>query len=394
MFRVSSPQQVNQGGTPFLAPGQGMTFRPSTPNSDVATPTNLNNFPPQLTVQDIQRKRRAAQFEVEPTGSPFLKPNQNISQKKSFFRLHDINGPDSRNMSNIFTKISTYPPNVHAQIAKIFNVNPPTLEGLYRFLSSVPPNDQNAIASISIAIDSVLKQQQFNSMYPQPPPPPNSAPGWTPPAPRLGPVFSYDFVDVRYCHCEEENMIFKKPIAIGLADFNLSFQVPPLSPDFHVVIQSFIVGVAPAIVRWPPSFSIYVNGQQVKAPGLFNFPLIDTFEFGANSIVHINCQKESEPFALLIRVAKYQSFNSIVAQIQMNNTDQSVFNPRNVSLICPLTGKLMKYPGKGINCAHPQCFDLKEYMKRATIIRNWVCPICRHATTLQQLVFSQQTYDD
>ena len=61
-----------------------------------------------------------------------------------------------------------------------------------------------------------------------------------------------------------------------------------------------------------------------------------------------------------------------------------------VSLVCPLTKKLVDIPARGIKCEHVECFDLKEYIiincKKSFSEPKWACPICDKEILPHQIV--------
>jgi hypothetical protein len=128
----------------------------------------------------------------------------------------------------------------------------------------------------------------------------------------------------------------------------------------------------------------------VKGPGVSNLALIDTHHFGSTGVLRISCAVEPTASALLIRVARYYKLSELVLEVKKRSPkgDPKSQQFGTLSVLCPITGKLMKNPGKGKNCQHGQCFDLKPYMKRCTMARNWLCPICHMSATVNDLWYS------
>ncbi|CCE63296.1 hypothetical protein TPHA_0E02040 [Tetrapisispora phaffii CBS 4417] len=48
-----------------------------------------------------------------------------------------------------------------------------------------------------------------------------------------------------------------------------------------------------------------------------------------------------------------------------------------MSLQCPISYTRMKYPAKGINCQHLQCFDALWYFHSQKQLPTWQCPVCQ-----------------
>lgn len=353
----------------------------SMPNSPPMPPNQM----PKISNSFFVSKKRKANSNENNDGSPFLtgKSSANEMKKRSFFR--------DNNSSNLVLKARQLHPYYQNQLISMFQILPSNQNGLFAFLESLRQYDNDTVLNVTRTVE-FFYQKNLNA---------NNNPITNQQRiirkqvgmPKLGPIFSYDFNDVRYGYCEQENMILKEPIPIGACDFNFQLQIPDIPDGYHVVIQSFIASVAPPISKWPQSLIVLINGQQVKGLGIFNFPLIDTFEFGPNANIQVHCSQEQQIYAFLIRLAKYQSLKELVSMIQSKNLNDEYFNPKGMSVICPINGKLMKYPGKGIHCTHSQCFDLKEYMIRALNHRNWVCPICRQSTPIEDLFFSKPTYE-
>lgn len=56
-----------------------------------------------------------------------------------------------------------------------------------------------------------------------------------------------------------------------------------------------------------------------------------------------------------------------------------------VSLRCPLTIKRIDIPVRGINCNHPQCFDLRGFLNFCAVTGVWQCPVCTNACQFKDL---------
>ena len=63
--------------------------------------------------------------------------------------------------------------------------------------------------------------------------------------------------------------------------------------------------------------------------------------------------------------------------LNSEDTELLIESTLKVSLTCPVIGTRIKYPGRGINCAHVQCFDLQSYLMMNETKPIWKCPVCQ-----------------
>ena len=63
--------------------------------------------------------------------------------------------------------------------------------------------------------------------------------------------------------------------------------------------------------------------------------------------------------------------------LNSEDTELQIENTLKVSLTCPLIGTRIKYPGRGNNCSHIQCFDLLSYLMMNEKKPLWNCPVCQ-----------------
>ncbi|OHS92888.1 hypothetical protein TRFO_40808 [Tritrichomonas foetus] len=320
-----------------------------------------------ISVLELSRKRRSGSCDSPSIGQPFINPVNRVTRSKprrSFFRTAS-NQSDQNSVQSLVNSLS---PSQAFRISMMLRIAPPNLNTLRDFVSRVSPQDQTMMDTIRNAIYSIIRKQE------------DTAP------------VDYGFVDCRFSAPSTPIEIINGPINLGETSVDFAFQIPQIPSGLHVVVQPFILGQTPPTIRWPSSLRILVNEHQAKPPGVFPFSHVDLTTFGSGSIVRILCGIEQAKFLLFIRFAQYMSYHDMVLKIQ--NEKPAVndnLRPSELSLYSPMSGKVMKHPGRGIQCGHTQCFDLKEYLERCSITQQWLCPICRKHVSPGDLVYSHKT---
>jgi hypothetical protein len=195
-------------------------------------------------------------------------------------------------------------------------------------------------------------------------------------------ISELDFGDCRYSLPDE----MREPlysVVLERESFQSKFEIPSVQSGIHVVLQC--VGER-GEVSWPQTLIIYVNSKQIK-PGHFAFSIIDLTRFPVGSLVELRYDGSVCRSMFMARYAKFTSFSNLALQIENSSQllDEESTDPI-TSLLCPITGELMKHPGRGRGCRHAECFELKEYMRMCTRTRSWLCPICRQQTLVRDLV--------
>ena len=347
----------------------------------------MTNPRQRVTVVDIKMKRKSGSCNVDVGGSAFLNPGRARNNHIPFFRRPDID----LSVRDMTVRINSLSPDQQNLLAQRLGLKP-TQAALWAYMRDVQLSDKKTIHNIQNILNEITLPMGARVL---PPPPAKAAPTIMKPAkrkeskakmPKLGPISSYSFVDIRYSYCDQEGMVLKDAVLIGTEKFEMKLSVPDLPPSMRVVIQCFTVGMVPAIIRWPSTSQIVVNDVPVKLTGLCNFPLIDASEFGERPEIEITCNNEGTPYALVVRVAKYRSFSEIADEVRADQVDNTPFSGQAVpSVMDPVSGKLMKYPGKGVNCTHDQCFDIKQFLKRCNRTRQWACPICNKPLPIHEL---------
>ena len=364
----------------------------------------------------IRRKSDISQSYANE-GTPFILPQSQDekitykNQRKNFFRPAP-KPPQLTNIGSIFSLSAEQ----KVRIATLLHLNPPTPENLTFFLQQSNTKSPQIVHALALIIEKVINggggtQGQYPQSYtPSPDQSPFNSPqnmgfAATPNSQNVGmaflgnrpakrehtpPISSFEFNDVRFTHYPDESVIMKKPLLLGFGPVEATYHIPPLEDDAHVIIQCYLAGVAPSPIGWPASLKVLVNGKIIKGQGICRFPALDITNFIPDCDITITCSSEMHQYFLIIRPCHFKSFTQIVVGIEQNPPQPEPEIDASVSVYDPLSGDLMKYPGRGARCRHCQCFDLKEYIKRATLCRNWVCPICSTLCELKDLVFSHQ----
>jgi hypothetical protein len=289
--------------------------------------------------------------------------------RKRFFRAAD-DGQIARSQpsqSQILAAVHGLSQPQAFRVASGLRLSPPTQAKLREFAGRVSPQDDNMIATLFEAISNVLKDS-----------------GRTEPTVES---VGQGFFDCRYSRPADPAL--QQPIAlfqIGDSSFNQTFVLPQVPAGHHVVMQCFRSNT----VEWPSTLRVFVNHKQIKAPGQFRFPVMDLAVFRWGSEVRVYYDMDGSHYSLLVRCAQFISFADIVVKIQNERMVDDNVNEYGLSVYSPISGGLLKYPGRGVNCNHAECFDLKEFLKICSSSRSWNCPICGKPTHVEDLIASRQ----
>jgi len=82
-------------------------------------------------------------------------------------------------------------------------------------------------------------------------------------------------------------------------------------------------------------------------------------------------------------------FNAVIDAIKkdMTKTSSKVSVRRlQLSLYCPITTRLMKYPARSRRCQHFECFDLESFLQMNQNVSTWYCPYCNRIIVLSDLI--------
>ena len=379
-------------GGKFILP----KLQPSSPPSHTAeqSPQIAPNGHPFI---ELGRRKSSKSQSLSP-GVPFLQPvannahnknNGTVSGKKTFFIHKNPEINPRQVLTDILNQIGTLSRQAVIIICQNYNLIPPNHATLLKFVSEISPNDKSAVAQFHNIFTNVMQQVRQN--VPLPSLLTETRASQMPLhqkiiVPNFLPISHFHFYDPRYTHSQFETNVIAQPMPIAHENQNFTLQIPDQPIGTHIIIQSF---TRDGKIYWPNTLRVYVNDILLKGPGVCKLNQIDLFKFPRCS-VRIQCNRESVIAALIIRPAVYQSFTDLVNHMKENQYQQDVPVSDNEQALCPITGKVLKYPGRGILCQHLQCFNLKEYIKRCTASRAWFCPICNMPLPIKQLMYSHE----
>ena len=379
----------------------GKFILPQLHNSN--SPSHTAEQSPQISAKDqpflqLGRRRATKNISLSP-GVPFLQPVANNMHsktphttigKKSFFLQK--NPPDlnpRQVLSDLLNQIGTLSRQAVIIICQKYNLIPPNHATLLKFASEISPNDRNAVMRFHSIFTTVTEQLKQN--LPLPSLLTESRASQMPLhqkiiLPNFMPISNFHFYDPRYSHSQFETNVIAQPMPLAHENQNFTLQMPDAPLGTHIIIQSF---TRDGKIYWPNTLRVFINEMLLKGPGVCKLNQIDLCKF-PRCTVRIQCNRESVIAALVIRPAVFQSFTDLVNHMREIQYQNDVPVSENEQALCPLTGKVLKYPGRGMQCQHLQCFSLKEYIKRSTATRSWFCPICNQPLPFNQLMYSHE----
>ena len=312
-------------------------------------------------------KKRSFSFHNKSNGKSFLNNKKNTNNnKKSFFRIDSL--PNDQHISNLIKTIEELKPEQINFVCTSLNLSDKNINNLLNFLES-SINDIDILEKITnilqlslyshveIVIDNFKEENNF--------------------------------LDCRYSLITQKNPILPESFLVGNFPFNYTFKCISLPNSIHYILQCTSINTVIPNSFWPSTLEIYINNQLIKLKGLWQFPIIDLSLMCNNSIVKIVCDKEPFTFSLTLKCVHYQNYDQLVNNIKLKKSSY-VDDVDQLSLLDHFTGKLLKYPGKGINCTHIQCFNIKKYLERANLLNKWICPICRKPLYFNELLYFPQ----
>lgn len=312
--------------------------------------------------REDNRKQRNG-YPNQKGGIAFLQRGRYVPNKQSGGWFRPVPTKD-----DIIQLSRQYPQSIPYVYQKLnFSFN--SIEEFEHYISSIDPNDINFLNYLRELINQSINQKCS--------PPPNQ--------------IEYPFPDIRYSKADNEHQMLCPPIILGASDQEISLNPPQITTGNHIILQSFISGVQPPVNKWPQTLSIYVNDTLVKPPCITRYLLVDLTYFGQINSIRITFQKERNYYILILREAIYRDFDEIVKGIYNLPASNEFFREEELSLFCPISGEMMKDPGKGRNCNHTQSFDLTNFLRIATIQHRWSCPVCNKNLEFSDLIYSHES---
>jgi hypothetical protein len=92
------------------------------------------------------------------------------------------------------------------------------------------------------------------------------------------------------------------------------------------------------------------------------------------------------PFTICGVWASSLTMNDIITRLEKKEK----FTISDFSAICPISGKPIEHPAKGVNCMHTECFDLVAYIGVALALGKWNCPICHQPLPPNYLILGSK----
>ena len=155
-------------------------------------------------------------------------------------------------------------------------------------------------------------------------------------------------------------------------------------PGVDLISPRFLIYTAcsTAISTQPVKFVL--NGRKVEHWMSDPMPLDVTdflVPFGQQNWLIVETGTLAVPFAVIGVWCSLFTFQDIYQTI----ASRERFPFTEIGAICPLTGCPIEIPAKGVNCNHPQCFDLYSYIINRQAVGIWLCPICNQLCALADL---------
>lgn len=109
--------------------------------------------------------------------------------------------------------------------------------------------------------------------------------------------------------------------------------------------------------------------------------------FGSKNWLIIESSTIIAPLAVVGVWAEYKTVEEIIQEIE----ERGIFTFNEFAAICPITGLQIQHPAKGIECQHPQCFDLFPFLTKSMALGKWECPICGKQIPFDQIRIGKKT---
>lgn len=230
------------------------------------------------------------------------------------------------------------------------------------------------------------------------------------------------------CQLPDENVItFPMPDGVIMPPFHLEHNAPVTQHHFHLnenhirwlcssadydlQLKCFHQDEETMSCNWPSNANVQITVNSTPVPVFkFDKPLFIKKLCQMDNILQISVQQCScsHLFELSIvrripievvrnrckSMTEEQSRDKMRRFFQMNdpNNIDGSFGPRElitISLRCPTSRLRIKFPARGQQCLHAQCFDLEEFLRTNKDKSKWFCPCCRLELSLDTLELDQ-----
>lgn len=160
--------------------------------------------------------------------------------------------------------------------------------------------------------------------------------------------------------------------------------------------------------RLPYNMTVSVNGRQCKLPTLNttncqmpwrdNVPIDITLQTNlrnySENLINVTWSKEQHEYMAGVYVIQKLTLNDLLEQLKKRpsrtyqNTQEFIKKSMEsdadmgvdsmlITLQDPLTKLRMKFPARGVECIHLQCFDVIQFLQMNEQKQTWSCPICK-----------------
>ncbi|KZT02638.1 uncharacterized protein LAESUDRAFT_729877 [Laetiporus sulphureus 93-53] len=191
------------------------------------------------------------------------------------------------------------------------------------------------------------------------------------------------------------------------------------SSSFHTPANAFRPTSVPALIEFPPTCEVRVNGEAMSAnlkgmkkkPGTAPPPDIGKklrVTLGATNrveMVYVNSQQpvQAKKYYIIVMLVetttveqlvdrlkkgKYKRGEEIRAQMAKAASidDDIVAGHQKMSLKCPLSYMRIQTPCRSSHCVHPQCFDAFSWYSLMEQTTTWLCPVCEKVLNVEDLI--------
>lgn len=158
---------------------------------------------------------------------------------------------------------------------------------------------------------------------------------------------------------------------------------------FSLSSQEFI-----PILQFTPSFSqvllsrvvVQINGTFINLRGPSFFTDLKDYA-GRQCTLQVVSVEPPSPVVAVVRWVKQVPIQHMINQISMKEPVKKVpLSPnQTINGVCPLTHKIIARPARGVNCIHPECFDMSGFICHAMKTNSWQCPVCRKPVPIDEL---------